>query len=65
MSLHPIHMPRRIRREEADAHGYSPHRDDLLPPAQHLRAPEGTDVLAAFSALVDRARETNERTWTA
>lgn len=65
MSLHPIHMPRRIRRQEADAHGYAPHPDDLQPPAQHLRAPEGTDVLATFGALVDRAREINERTWTA
>lgn len=60
---HPGTLPRRHMREEADAAGFAPSRDDLLPLAEHLRAPEGTDCLAVFAAQVEAAREANERTW--
>lgn len=41
----------------AEARGYDPNPDDILPPALILMAAPGVDVLTAFAAEVAAARE--------
>lgn len=48
--------PQTSRRDRALMAGFDPHPDDMLPPAAHLMASEGVDLLAAFAAEVDAAR---------
>lgn len=64
MNVHPIHLTGRHRREEAERRGYDPHERPTPIPA-HLLPGEGVDPLTVFAAEVRRARDTNERTWTA
>jgi hypothetical protein len=59
VSLHPFHMPRRIRREEAERAGFDPH-EAPTPVPTHLRAGDGVDRLAVFAAEVEVIRATYE-----
>ena len=43
-------------RSDAELNGFDPHPDDLKPPAAHLLAGEGVDVLAAFDAEIKALR---------
>lgn len=47
------------RRDVAEAAGFDPHPDDLLPPAAHLMAAPGVEPLSAFAACVEAARHVN------
>ena len=58
MNVHPIHLPSRIRRDEAITAGFDPHRDDFLEPAAHLRPGEGVDVMTVWAAEVKAIRAT-------
>lgn len=44
------------RRDVAEAAGFDPHPDDLLPPAAHLMAAPGVDPLTAFTKMVRSLR---------
>lgn len=54
---HPHPEPTWDKLDDAIDRGFDPHPDDMLPPAAHLVAGEGVDVLAVFAAEVEAARE--------
>ncbi len=50
--------PYRSKLDDAHDRGFAPHRDDLLPIAEHLLPGDGVDALAVFAAEVEAARHT-------
>jgi hypothetical protein len=59
MNVHPFYLPRTIRREEAERHGFDPH-EAPTPVPTHLRAGDGVDRLGVFAAEVEAIRATYE-----
>lgn len=60
MNVHPFYLPRRIRRDEAERHGFDP-GEQPTPVPTHLRAGEDVDRLAVFAAEVDAVRATFDK----
>jgi uncharacterized SAM-binding protein YcdF (DUF218 family) len=60
MNVHPFHMPRSVRREEAERAGFDPH-EAPTPVPTHLRAGDGVDRLAVFAGEVEVIRATYDK----